>query len=60
VSEEERRTVTDDDGATPDTQMSAIGVSIALGVGVFLLPLAPLLAVLYGLRRLRRAVGASA
>jgi hypothetical protein len=39
------RTVTDDRGDRPDVQMSVVGILVAVGTAVVLLPVAPFLAV---------------
>ena len=46
MSEADRpRMVTDDRGDRPDAQMTVVGVQVAVGTGVVLLPVAPFLAV---------------
>ena len=50
---DDQRTVGRSQGATPDTGMSVVGVVVALGLLPVVVPLAPALAAVWLLQRLR-------
>jgi hypothetical protein len=50
---DDQRTVSRSQGATYDARMGLVGVAVALGLLPVMLPLGPMLAVLWLLQRLR-------